>query len=420
MTMTIKEFLAKSYTAYHTVKNCKTILEEKGFCKLEEGEKWQLKKGGKYYVTKNDSAIIAFVLGDMTEYAYHIAESHTDSPSLKIKGKSFVPSPEGYRLNVEKYGGGLLYSMLNIPLRIGGRVIVKEEGELITKIIETPFNVTIPSMCIHHNPGANEGLALNPQNDMLPLIGKTDKENLYELLGESNILDGDLYVVPDVPPYESGINGEYLVSPRIDNLTSVYSSLIALADCENVKGVGLACCFDNEEIGSGTKQGAESSFLYNTLMRINKGLGLKKEDLFIALAKGLALSIDNGHAVHPAHPEKSDITEKVYIDGGIVIKHHPNYATDGMSSALVKAICDKGDIKYQDYYNRSDVRCGGTLGLITSAMLDMDVCDIGLAQLAMHSAIETVGITDIARMEKLVGEFFATDIVRKDGKIQLK
>lgn len=416
--MKITEFLEKSYTAYHTVENAKTILESKGFRSLDLSKKQKLSQGDKYYVVKNGSALIAFSVGELEDYAFNLAESHTDSPALKIKGSLLTDSAEGNRINAERYGGLILHSMLDIPLKIAGRLVCKSEKGVTVENYASDFCVNIPSVAIHHQPDVNDKLALNVQVDMQPLLGGNEKE-LYPLLTDKEVLDADLYCVPCHSPAFCGRNNEFLVSPRIDNLTSVYSSLMAITSA-SPKGVAVACLFDNEEIGSGTKQGACSSFLKDTLSYINWALGFGEVEFLSALQNGFALSIDNGHAVHPAHPEKSDVAQRVYMNKGIVIKHHTNYSTDGLSSALIKAMLDKAEISYQDYYNRSDLRCGGTLGLITSSQLAIKACDIGLAQLAMHSATETVGALDIDKMTGCITAFFQTSFKEVDGGVELR
>lgn len=396
--MEISRFLQDAYTAYHaTALSCKE-LEQEGFVRLERGERWDVKAGGKYYVVANGSAFVAFRVGD-PKGGFSIACAHTDSPCLKVKGAALADSPEGKRINVEVYGGLLLYSMLDIPLKVAGRVLVKTEGGVESKLVVSDYTVNIPSMCIHHNPDANKDLCLNPQVDMLPLL--CEAEDVYSSLGLKDVLDADLYVVPAVAPYRSGSQGELLVSPRIDNLTSVYACVEGIAKADP-KGIAVVACFDNEEIGSGTKQGAGSVLLEEVLRHINLALGGDEVDFGRRCRDGLLLSIDNGHAVHPAHPEKSDILQKVYMGGGVVVKHHTNYATDGRSAAVFKAVMDDEGVPYQDYYNRSDLRCGSTLGLISSRQLAMDAVDIGLAQLAMHSAQETAAYADVAKMEQAV------------------
>ena len=415
---TLEEFLAKSYTSYHTTMNAISILDRNGFVELDMSKKWILKKFCKYYVQINQSSFIAFKVGDLSEYSFNIAGSHTDSPSLHIKGNSLIESPEGKRVNVEQYGSLILYSMLDIPLKIAGRVMSKKDNIIESKIITTDFTVNIPSLCIHHNPTVNKELTLSVQNDMLPLLGECD--DLYKsIYPEAEILDADLYCVPDVLPTYSGIDKSLLIAPRIDNLTSVYTSINALINTNN-KGIAVIYASDNEEIGSFTKQGAESVFLENVLKKINQSLNKSEEEFYSAIGNGFLLSIDNGHAAHPAYLGKSDIDQKVFLNKGIVIKHNVNYSTDGVSSSIVKAICKNNDIEYQDYYNNSDIRCGGTIGLTISTHLAINSCDIGLAELGMHSAIETVGRSDIAKMEKLIKCFFETTIIKDDNNYQIK
>jgi len=405
---TINEFLDKSLTPFHAVKNVKQLLIAKGFKEVKENEEWKIKQGDKCFVTKNNSAIIAFKIGDLSNYSYHIAGCHTDSPCLKIKGNSLIDSKEGKKINVEVYGSLIDYSMLDIPLKIAGRIFVESQGKIKEELYQSDFNINIPSLCIHHNGSVNEGIKIDVQSEMLPLIGKI--EDLYKsLTSEKNIVDADLFVVPAVKATYSGIKNEFLVSPRIDNLSSLFSITKGILDAEN-NGISILYATDNEEIGSLSKQGAESSFLPFVIERINQVLGKSKEELYQALSKSFVLSIDNGHAVHQAHAEKSDPVQQVYLNNGVVIKHNSRYSTDGYSSAYVKAIAKANDVKIQEYYNNSSLRCGGTIGLVTSAQLAVNACDIGLAQLAMHSAIETVGRHDIDEMTKLVKAFFECDV----------
>ena len=403
--MDIKEFLDSSYTAFQAVDNGIKMLFDAGFERIDPAKSPEIKVGGKYFFTVNSTTLIAFKIGK--EKKFYVAESHTDSPALRIKGNKTIDSPEGKRLNVEKYGGLVLFSLVNSPLKIAGRIIEKTENGVKEKNVVSPFTVNIPALCIHHNAEVNDKLSLSVQKDMLPLVGNVD--DIYSVLSDNEVIDGDLFVVPSTPAFVSGAHGEYLCSPRIDNLTSVYASLKALIASDG-DGIQIACCFDNEEIGSLTKQGANSALLENTLRFIMRSVGGTEEDFAAAVSDGYILSVDNAHAVHPAHPEKSDPVEKVVMNGGIVIKHHTNYSTDALSSAILKTILDKADVKYQDYYNNSDIRCGGTIGLVTSARLNMKACDIGLAQLAMHSGIETIGLSDIPVMESCIKAFFSTTL----------
>ena len=401
--MDIKSFLDTSYTAFHAVENGVNYLKTNGFEELTPFTFEGVKKGGKYFFTFNGTSLFAFKVGN--ELKFNIAESHTDSPSLRIKGRKTVPSIEGKRLNVEKYGGLVLFSLVNAPLKIAGRLIKKTANGVNAFNVVSPFFVNVPALAIHHNPEVNSSLSLSVQNDMLPLVGEVD--DIYSVLSDKEVIDGDLYVVPATKAFASGANGEYLCSPRIDNLTSVYASLKALVDCKT-QGISVAACFDNEEVGSRTKQGADSDYLKTSLSGIIRALGGNDEDFVKAANNGFILSVDNAHAAHPAHLEKSDPYERVVMNKGIVIKRHTNYATDGYSSAVLKTVLDKAGIEYQEYYNNSDVRCGGTIGLMTGAALNMKACDIGLAQLAMHSGIETVGASDIEKMHKCIETFFNT------------
>lgn len=399
--MTINQFLDTSYTAFHTVANAEAMLAEHGFTKLSLGKDFAVKRGGKYYVTRNDSGIIAFVAGQNN--VFNIVESHTDSPSFKVKGNSVTEGNGVVRVNTEKYGGGLLYTYFDRPMKIAGRLLCQTENGLQTKLAVSDYNVVIPSLCIHHNRNANDGFAVNAQVDTLPLLGLTGSD-IYSTLTDEKVIDGDLFVVPVTPAFAAGTHNELLCSPRIDNLTSVYSGLSALIAAEP-QDIAVCACLDNEEIGSGTRQGSPN-WLEQVLCAISDALGLTETQAFAARENGFVVSADNGHAVHPAHPEKSDPYTKAYMGKGVMIKHHVNYSTDGLSSALFKHIASLADVPVQDYYNNSAVSCGSTLGLVTSRTLGMKTCDIGLAQLAMHSACETVALCDVEHMKAALLTFF--------------
>ena len=267
--MTIQEFLNSSYTAYHTTANVVEILKSNGFVELiHDGKtkKWNLSRGGKYFVTRNGSSVIAFVVGQNN--VFNVCESHTDSPSFKVKGAKLVESEGVKRLNTEKYGGGLLYTYLDRPLKIAGRVIVETKNGVQSKLVTSSYNVVIPSLAIHHNPTVNDSLSINAQSDTLPMLAQSDCD-LYATLTDGKVLDADLFVVPDEKAFVSGVNGEFLSSPRIDNLTSVYSSIQSIL---NVKpqNIAVVACLDNEEIGSGTRQGSPN-FINQVLDGIAEG-----------------------------------------------------------------------------------------------------------------------------------------------------
>ena len=411
--MTVTEFLDNSYTSFHACENAAKMLDEAGFTRVSLGAPLSLKPGSKHYVVKNDSALVAFRVGSLGSYGFNVVASHIDSPCLHVKGNALLSCREGKRLNVEEYGGLVMYSMLDIPLRIAGRAVYENGGELTAKTVASEALFNIPGQAIHQNREVNDKCGFNTQTDMLPLVG--DAEDVYSLVGGGNIADADLYAVPAVKAYRSGAKGELLVSPRIDNLTSVYASVRAIIDCDP-SGVAVCACFDNEEIGSMTRQGARSSLLLSVLRKLNRALGKTDDDFLSAVDNGMLLSADNGHAVHPAHPEKSDPAIAPVIGGGVVVKHHVNYATDGLSSAAIKILAKTRGVRIQEYYNRSDARCGSTLGPMASAITGLGACDVGLAQLAMHSALETVGYDDIAEMQKLMTAFFSASFVKtSDG-----
>ena len=410
--MKLKEFLNTSYTAYHTTANVVKILEENGFVRFTLGCEAKFAVGGKYFVTMNDSSVIAFVVGGGN--SFNVVESHTDSPSFKVKGNNVITSNGVTRVNTEKYGGGLLYSYFDRPMKIAGRLLVETPDGVQSKLAVSNYNVVIPSLCIHHNPTANDGFAINAQADTLPLLG-LNATDVYSTLTSERVLDADLFVVPVTEAFNAGVEGELLCSPRIDNLTSVYSSVNAIIAAKP-DGIAIAACLDNEEIGSGTRQGSPN-FLHDVMDFVAAKLGITCDKYAEMRNNGMVLSVDNGHAVHPAHPEKYDPVAKVYMGKGVVVKHHVNYSTDGLTSALFKRVADLADVPVQDYYNNSAVRCGSTLGLVTSREIGMKTCDIGLAQLAMHSACETVAEADVSSMTKALTAFMSAKLA--DTKVSL-
>ena len=420
----LEEFLYKSKTAFHACENAAEILKKNGFTELKETKSWNLKKHGKYFVTRNGSALIAFDIGG--ENAFNIVASHGDSPCFKIKANPVMKSDNYEKLNVERYGGGIFYSWLDTPLTIAGRVIISRDNELIAKVFTSDHTFVIPSVAIHFNRTVNDGLKLNPQTDMSPIAdiltdeisGDGLKKELEKFAQGGKVVDYDLYVVSAEKPFYAGFENELLCSPRIDNLTSAISSVEAICEA-SPKEIAVCYIADNEEVGSGTKQGAGSKFLFDVLSRIAKSLG--KEDLLDEmLASSFIVSDDNAHAVHPNHPEFSDPTNKTLLGKGIVVKHHANfnYTTDALSSSILKGVWKTNGVKYQDFYMRSDLPCGGTLGAISSSQVSVTSIDVGLPQLAMHSACETAAISDVGEGIKAVTAFYSVAFSSDgDGKI---
>lgn len=412
--MTLQQFLNESYTAFHATANVVAILKENGFVELTLGKKLDVKRGGKYYVTRNGSSVVAFVVGKNN--VFNVVGSHTDSPSFKVKGSKVVQSDVA-RLNTEKYGGGLLYTYFDRPMKVAGRLLVETANGVESRLVLSRYNVVIPSLAIHQNRGANDGFAVNPQGDTFPLFASSSAE-LYSGLTSDKVLDADLYVVPATEAFLCGVNGEFLCSARLDNLTSVYASVTGLIDCTPAS-IAVAACLDNEEIGSGTRQGSPS-FIDQVLNAVSSALGFTDDEKLAARENGIMLSVDNGQARHPAFPNKSDSEAYAVLGGGVTIKHHVNYATDGLTAATVKKLLIDNGIKYQDLYNRSDMSCGSTMGLAASRILGIKTCDIGIAQLAMHSACETCAVSDIDAMQKCLKAFLSADITACEQAVTVR
>lgn len=412
-------FIEKSRSSFHAIEAIKEELNKNDYNELLESKAWKLEKGKKYYVARNSSSIIAFNIGeDLDNYSFNMTASHSDSPVFKVKENYEIEAGKNYiQLNTEKYGGMLHATWLDRPLSVAGRLVVKDGNQLITKLVDVDRDLAlIPNMAIHMNRDANSGMKYNEQVDMLPLFGTVEdgKGTFMSVIAkaanveEKDIISHDLFLYNRMKPSIWGSNEEFISSAKLDDLQCAFSSLKAFTSSYNNKSINVYCCFDNEEVGSQTKQGAGSTFLIDTLSRINESLGKNKEDYHRAIASSFLLSADNAHAVHPNHPEKSDPTNKVYINQGIVIKYNANqrYTTDGVSAAVFKTICEKAGVPYQSYTNRSDIAGGGTLGNVATTHISIKMVDIGLAQLAMHSSYETAGIKDTEYMIKAICEFY--------------
>ncbi len=419
------DFLQNAPTAYHAAKKAEALLLSHGFTELSEREDWEIAVGGKYFVSRGGSSIIAFCVGSLDEFSYKIAASHLDSPALKLKENPLIKSGAYATLNVEKYGGGIWYSFLDRPLKLAGRIVKEEDGKLKAENVISPFTLTIPSLAIHQNRGVNDGFAVNPQVDLLPILSllgeEVTNETLLEKLGGKKVLAHDLFLVNADAPYSFGINDEFLSSPRVDNLTSVCASLQALLAGGERSGVSVAAFFDNEEMGSRSPQGADGDFLEITLKRIAYALRFDDNEYYKALANSFLLSIDNAHAVHPNHPEKSDPTNKVVLGGGVVMKSHASkaYITGATSLAVVKRIFENADIPCQSFFNRSDVQSGGTLGSYAQRHVSIVGADIGIAQLAMHSACESFAKVDYLHLVKGVSAYFNANITFEKEEITI-
>ncbi|AYF53572.1 M18 family aminopeptidase [Clostridium botulinum] len=420
------DFIYESPTAFHAVENVKNILVKNGFKELKECDKWCIKKGEKYYTTKNDSAIVAFVVGEgaIEENGFKIIGAHTDSPSFRIKPNPEMISEESYiKLNTEVYGGPILNTWLDRPLSIAGRVTLKSENVLFPKTklinIKKPIMI-IPNLAIHMNRNINQGIELNKQVDTLPILGLINEEfeknnYLLKIIGKElnidykDIIDFDLFLYEYEKGSIIGINNEFISSGRLDDLESVHSGVEALVNSCNSSATNVLVCFDNEEVGSSTKQGADSNMLANTLERIVLSLSGNREEFLRALSKSFIISSDSAHAVHPNKGEKCDPTNRPKLNKGPAIKiaASQSYTSDSNSASVFKALCQKAEVPVQEFVNRSDERGGSTIGPISSTHLNIRSVDIGTPLLAMHSIRELCGVDDHYYSMKVFKEFYS-------------
>lgn len=416
-------FLEKSPSCYHAVDTIKEELDENGFIELLECNKWNIELGKKYYVTRNSSSIIAFTVGEELEnYSFNIVASHSDSPAFKIKENHEIEADNHYiKLNTEKYGGMIYSTWMDRPLSVAGRVVVKKNGKIESKLVNIDKDLLlIPNVAIHLNRDVNSSMKYNEQIDLLPLFGthENGKNKFMDIVAEyanvdkESILSSDLFLYSRVKPTIWGSDNEFISAGKLDDLQCAFSSLKAFISSHNSKSINLYCCFDNEEVGSNTKQGAASTFLKDTLSRVSYNIGKTREEYLCALSSSYMISADNAHAVHPNHPEFSDPTNRVYMNEGVVIKYNANqnYTTDGVSAAIFKFYCEKSNIPYQNYTNPSNIGGGSTLGNVASAQVSIKMVDIGIPQLAMHSSYETAGIKDTYYMIKILEEFYSHSI----------
>ncbi len=410
-------FAEQSPTAFHAAANLAEMLEEKGFQRLKETDPWLVDAGGKYYVMRNDSALIAFAVPETGFAAFRIAAAHSDSPAFKLK-RHFEDADGDYvRLNVEKYGGMIMSTWMDRPLSIAGRLAVREGDGITTRLVNLDRDaVLIPNLPIHFNREVNQGFAFDPQTDMMALYGSAEQKGrlmreIAEAAGvaEEDILGHDLFLYGRLNATVWGAEDAYFSCGRIDDLECAWAAVTALTESTARDAVQVCAVFDNEEVGSGSRQGADSGFLYDTLTRMGFALGASDGEIRAAVAGGFMVSADNAHAVHPNHPEKYDKQNRVYMNKGVVIKHNASqkYTTDAVSCAKFALICEKAGVPVQHFANRSDLPGGSTLGHLSNTHVSMESVDIGLAQLAMHSLYETAGTADLGYLIAALKEFWS-------------
>ena len=421
------DFIQQSPSCFHVIENVKKQLTEQGFEELCENKNWQIKEGGKYFVTRNLSSVIAFKVPTKDFKSFHIVASHSDSPTFKIKDHPEQMVKGKYvQLNTERYGGMIYSTWFDRPLSIAGRALVKTETGVATKLLNIDRDLlVIPNLAVHMDRTVNDGMKYNPQVNLLPLYGDAASKDTFNKLvaeacgtAEENIISTDLFLYNRTAPTVWGAHNEYMSCAKLDDLECAFSSLKAFLKGENSQSISVCAIFDNEEVGSSTKQGANSTFMYDILHRINENLGRTEEQYHTAVASSFMLSADNAHALHPNHPAISDPTNPVYLNEGIVIKHNANqkYTTDAVSSAIFQKMCEEKNVPYQHFVNRSDVAGGSTLGNIANTHVSLNTVDIGMAQLAMHSSYETAGVLDLDYMIAGMEAFYNSAVVAQcDG-----
>ncbi len=405
ITQDLLAFLAASPSCYHVVSNIGALLTGAGYRELSEAELWRLAEGGRYYSVRNGSSLIAFRLPRQDFTGFQIAATHSDSPCFKIKVNPEMPVREQYVvLNTEKYGGMLCAPWFDRPLSVAGRIVCREHEALSAKLVNVDRDLLmIPSLALHMDRTANDGRAYNAQKDMLPLLGDFGASGRFmDIVADAagvnacDILGMDLFLYNRVPGTVWGADNEFVSAGRLDDLQCTYASLRAFLDADNPHSVPVLAVFDNEEVGSATRQGAASTMLTDVLRRINDACGRSQQQYLSAVAASFMASTDNAHALHPNHEDCADPINRPAMNKGVVIKYNADqkYTTDGVSAAIFKQLCGRAHTPWQEFTNRSDSKGGSTLGNISSTQVPLCAVDIGLAQLAMHSPYETAGGKD--------------------------
>lgn len=428
----LKTFLQASASAFHAVEGICAVLREAGFECIQECEQWNIRPEGRYYVTRNQSSVIAFTVPKQGFAPAQIVASHSDSPVFRIKQHAEMETAGKYvQLNTERYGGMIMSTWLDRPLSIAGRVLVRTERGVEARLVKIDRDLLlIPNLAIHMNREVNERSSFNAQTDMLPLYGDSSMKGSFEALiaeaagvEKKQVAGSDLYLYNRMAPSVWGGDGLYISAPRLDDLECAYTSLCAFTEAEMGRHINMYCVFDNEEVGSGTRQGADSTFMEDVFVRVARALKVDDDEMRACLASSFMVSADNAHALHPNHPSKADDTNRPVMNEGIVVKFSANqkYTTDGVSNAIFADICRRAGVPVQYFHNRSDMLGGSTLGNISSSHVSISTVDIGLAQLAMHSSFETAGVRDAEYMARGLKAFYEAELRQTaDGKIDIQ
>ncbi|MGI5976517.1 MAG: M18 family aminopeptidase [Candidatus Limivicinus sp.] len=427
------DFIDMSRSPFHSVLSACRRLDAAGFLHLEECSRWDLKLGKCYYTTRNQSSLIAFRMPEKPIKSWRMSASHSDSPSYRVKMDAEPDKNNSgvVRLRVEGYGGMIAASWMDRPLTLAGRVLIDTGSGINSELLYLDRDLMIiPSLAIHMDRSVNEQRELNPRRDMQPVFGCDGCHDLKELLAEElgvspdKILNADLTLCPRQAPVLLGAEREFICSPRLDDLECAWGTLsgfLSAEPCEDAAAVW--CMFDNEEVGSGTRQGAKGSFLPDVMRRIEAVYGISADEHCAALAGSLLLSADNAHAVHPNYQDKADASAPVKINGGVVLKYNSSqkYTTTALTGALFTKICNKAGVPVQVFTNRADIPGGSTLGNLLSAQVSVPMADIGLPQLAMHACVETAGAKDPEYLAKACAAFYGSEITcTADGAYTLR
>ncbi len=416
-------FLDGAKSVYHAIREIRERLDVAGYQYLSESEAWELRPGGKYYMTRGGAALIAFRIPQRTASGFMISAGHSDRPTFKMK-ENPVLTGKYARLAVEPYGGMLMAPWLDRPLSLAGRVLVETDTGVETKLIDIDRDLLlIPNVAIHMNRQVNQGYSWNPAVDLIPLMGSVGTEKqwmpLLEEAAGGKILGHDLYLYVRQKTSVWGLEEEYISAPAVDDLTCIWGCLEGFLNAGQSDAVPMFCAFDSEEVGSNSMQGAGSNLLELVMLRVCRAMGYEADRM---LSRSFMVSADNAHGVHPNHPEFSDPNNAPTVNGGIALKFNANqkYTTDGVSAAIFRRVCQKAGVTAQTYCNRADIPGGSTLGHISMTHVSIHSVDVGLPQLAMHSCYETAGIRDVMDLVQVMTCFFGSSLIStQDGSYQL-